>query len=720
LSIPTITLLFAFLVNLGLGLLVYIKATSYKRVNIIFAILAWSAAGWAFSFFLVYLFTDNPLKLFFGRMGFATSSIISTAFLLFAIIFPSEQRAVSSFKLIILSLPALLFLGLSFTDKIVFSLGSGLKMFSYGPFYPLFSFYLTGYIILGFVFLIKTYRKTSGQERLQVKYCLLGMFFTSSLGLLNNLFLPMLGISMLNWLGPSLTVIMVGFTTYSIIKHRLMDINIVFKKGTTYILLLLLLFVPSFLLILLGQKFFYGKINYLFTVMMFSVLFLVALLFYRIKPRTEKAVDQFLFKERYNYRETLGELSKAMVNILDLQSLLKKIMETVTQTMGVDKASLFLLDDEKGGYDLFESKNIKMPASSPLLRKEAPLPGYLQKMREIVVKEELAKGTNIPELKMVIEQMTSLEAEVSIPLLSKGQLIGIINLSHKFNKDVYYQEDIELLTTLANQTAIAVENARLFEDLKRSKSYIRRADRLASLGTLTAGLAHEIRNPLVAIKTLTQLLPERLEDEEFRNHFLKIAAGEVDRISHLINELLDFARPSIPKLEFEDVNSILDGMILLVSTESKKKNVHIEKQYATDLPSVKVDREQIKQVFLNILLNAIEATPENGKITVKTHSFLKPGGEPYLQVEFKDTGCGIPQEYLEEIFNPFYTTKTTGSGLGLSISNQIVRDHKGYIDVESQKDKGTSFFINLPVDQDHPRRRRVDLETQHTPFFEPR
>ena len=431
-------------------------------------------------------------------------------------------------------------------------------------------------------------------------------------------------------------------------------------------------------------------------------------------------MDYLLFKDRYNYRETLGKFSKAMVNIIDLQSLLKRIIETITQTMKVDRASMFLLDDEKGGYDLLESKNIKTDSPSLLLPKGAPLPGYLQKMREIVVKEELAKGTNIPELKMVIEQMTSLEAEVSIPLISKGQLIGIINLSHKFNKDVYYQEDIELLTTLANQTAISIENARLFEDLKRSKSYIRRADRLASLGTLTAGLAHEIRNPLVAIKTLTQLLPERLHDEEFRSHFLNIAAGEVDRISNLVNELLDFAKPSIPKLEFEDVNSILDGMILLVSTESKKKNVHIEKQYATDLPSVKVDREQIKQVFLNILLNAIEATPENGKITVKTHSFLKPGGEPYLQVEFKDTGCGIPQEYLEEIFNPFYTTKTTGSGLGLSISNQIVRDHKGYIDLESQKDKGTSFFINLPVDQDHPRRRRVDLETQHTPFFEPR
>jgi len=206
-------------------------------------------------------------------------------------------------------------------------------------------------------------------------------------------------------------------------------------------------------------------------------------------------VDYLLFKDRYNYRETLGKFSKAMVNIIDLQSLLKRIIETITQTMKVDRASMFLLDDEKGGYDLLESKNIKTDSPSLLLPKGAPLPGYLQKMREIVVKEELAKGTNIPELKMVIEQMTSLEAEVSIPLISKGQLIGIINLSHKFNKDVYYQEDIELLTTLANQTAISIENARLFEDLKRSKSYIRRADRLASLGTLTAGLAHEIRNP---------------------------------------------------------------------------------------------------------------------------------------------------------------------------------------------------------------------------------
>jgi signal transduction histidine kinase len=288
----------------------------------------------------------------------------------------------------------------------------------------------------------------------------------------------------------------------------------------------------------------------------------------------------------------------------------------------------------------------------------------------------------------------------------------MINLGRRTDHEIYSHEDIDLLSMLANQAAIAVENARLYEDLKRSKSYIRRADRLASLGTLTAGLAHEIRNPLVAIKTLTQLLPDRLEDEEFRNHFLQIASGEVDRISSLVNELLEFARPSEPKLEMEDINAILEGMLLLISTETKKKFVQVVKEHTPDLPLVRVDREQIKQVFLNILLNALEATPENGTITVKTRSFLKPGGEHYVQVEVTDTGCGIPSEYLEDIFTPFFTTKIKGSGLGLSISNQIIQDHKGYIDVESYVNRGSTFFINLPIIQDHPKRRKNDSEEQ--------
>jgi len=710
LIIPETLLLSAFLINLGFGFLVYRKTGAHRRVNLTFSILSWSGAGWGLSILMEYVIKQSPSILFWGRMSFATSAFIPSAFLLFTLLFPREQRSINTGHIFFLGLPAVFFSGLSFTDQIVVSLGQGPKMFNYGWLHPFFTIYLVSYIFIGLVVLTQTYARSVGIDRLQIKYCLLGMFFSSSLGVIANLILPMAGISSFNWLGPAFTMIMLGFTAYSIVKHRLLDINIVLKKGTTYTLLLIFLFVPSFLFILICQKVFFNTISYLFSVVIVALLLLITILFYRVKPQTEKTVEQILFKRLYDYRETLAEFSKAMVSILDLQSLSKKIIETITQTLGVEKSSLFLWDEEKGSYSLFESRNIRITGATPQLPKDNPLPRYLQKVKEIIVREELAKRANVPELNDVVNGMSLLEAEVSIPFISKGQLIGMINLSHKFSKDIYSHEDIELLSTLANQTAIAIENARLYEDLKRSKSYIRRADRLASLGTLTAGLAHEIRNPLVAIKTLTQLLPDRLDDEEFRDQFLKIASGEVDRISSLVNELLDFARPSDPKLEFEDINTILDGMILLVSTETKKKQINILKNYASDLPPVQIDREQIKQVFLNVLLNAIQATPERGKITVKTRPFRKPGGESYAQIEFSDTGCGIPGEHLEEIFNPFFTTKSTGSGLGLSISHQIVQDHSGYIEVESQLDKGSSFFINLPVNQDYPKRRTRDSD----------
>jgi len=691
------------------GIFVYLKNRS-SNVNKMWMILNFSASLWSWSLFARELSLERTTALFFVRLCYVGAILIPAFFLHFVSSLVKQVRNKLIFFIYVLSLIFLIF---DFTPLFIKDVRPILSFRYYGTpgiIFPLFVIFFISIAVYSHYILIKYFKKSEGQTRNQIRYLL----FATIIGFLGGgtTFLPNFNIEVFPF-GFYLISIYVLITSYAIAKHRLMDINIVLKKGTTYALLMLLLFVPSSLLIILGQKFFYKEINYLFLAFIFSILLLVSIFFYKIKPRTEKVVEQFLFKKYYDYRETLGKFSKVIVSILDLQSLSKRVIETITQTMGVENASLFLLNEEKEGYYLFESKNIKIDSS--LLPKGDPLPQYLQKVGEIIIREELIKQDNIPELKNVVDKMSLLEAEVSIPLISKGQLVGMINLSHKFNKDIYSHEDIELLSTLANQMAIAIENARLYEDLKRSKSYMRRADRLASLGTLTAGLAHEIRNPLVAIKTFTQLLPERFEDEEFRNHFTNIASAEVDRISSLITELLDFARPSDPKLESEDINSILDGMILLVSTETKKKQVNVVKSYSPNLPLVQIDREQIKQVFLNILLNAIEATPEDGSITVKTRSFMKPGGEPYIQIEFTDIGCGIPPEKLEEIFNPFFTTKSAGSGLGLSISHQIVEDHKGYIHVESELTKGSSFFINLPLPQDNPKRRRDDFGNHHHP-----
>ena len=694
------------MLSLLFGVFVYAKNKT-SNVNKTWMILNFSVSLWSWSLFARELSFERETALFFVRLCYVGAIFIPPLFFHFvsSLIKQSKGKLILGFYLI-----SFIFLGFDFTTLFIKDVRPILSFRYYGIPGILFPFFVVSFVgIAGYshYMLVKYFRKSQGRVRNQIRYLL----SATVIGFLGggSTFLPVFNVEVFPF-GYYLISIYVAIISYAIVRHRLMDVDIVLKKGTTYVLLILLIFIPSSLLVLIFQKLIYGDIHYLLSAFVFSLLFLVTILFNRIKPHTEKAVEQFLFKDRYDYRETLGKFSKAMVTILDLQSLSKRIVETITQTMGVEKASLFLWNEEKGGYSLFESKNIKMTASIPFLSKNDPLPHYLQKIGEIIIREELAKGVNIPEINNAIKKMSLLEAEVSIPFISRGQLIGMINLSHKFNKDIYSHEDIELLSTLANQTAVAIENARLYEDLKRSKSYIRRADRLASLGTLTAGLAHEIRNPLVAIKTLTQLLPERLDDEEFRTQFLQIASGEVDRISSLVTELLEFARPSDPKLELENINTILDGMLLLASTETKKKQINIIKNFASDLPPVQIDREQIKQVFLNILLNAVDATRENGKITVKTKSFIKPGGEPFAQIEFTDTGCGIPEEYLEDIFNPFFTTKSTGSGLGLSISNQIIQDHRGYIDVESQLDKGSSFFINLPVNQEYPKRRKSDFD----------
>lgn len=237
-------------------------------------------------------------------------------------------------------------------------------------------------------------------------------------------------------------------------------------------------------------------------------------------------------------------------------------------------------------------------------------------------------------------------------------------------------------------------------ELKQSQDTLRRADRLSSLGLLTAGLAHEIRNPLVAIRTFTQLLPERYDDPEFREGFQGLALKEVDRICGLITDLLSFARPSKPNVAPENVSDVVDNIARILETQAKEKGVTIERRFGDNLPKAWIDREQMKQVFMNLILNAIQAMKGTGTITLTSRSVSANGTRPaaeYIQIEVKDNGVGIPEENLQHIFDPFFTSKDEGSGLGLAVSHQIVQEHGGFVTVESNVGSGTSFFVHVPV-----------------------
>lgn len=715
-----ICLIFTSAITLILGVYV-VSGNPRSDINRTFGLICVFASLWCFGVLMVRLSPNKEEAMLWGKVPFFAVAMGAAFFLNFSFVFPERTIRKSISHPLVLVSPAVAFALLSLTNLILRDVQ--LKPWGYdsvhGPLHGLFMICLSLYLATGILHLLtKFFKASSPRKKLQLKYVLIGLIVAPLIGIITNGILPIVSSAQFTDIGPSSFVIFVASSSYAIVKHRLMDIDVVLQKGTAYAISFAIVLMPSWAIIMVLQNVIFGYVNYVFSMLFLLILSLSSIVFSLIKPHAERTVEQKIFGGKYAYKSILTNFGKEIVTIIDLESLCDKVIETISNTMLINEASISVLDEEKKQYILQEHKNFQgfsdQEKNSVLLSRKDPLIKWLEKNGSIIVKEEWEKRIKSPELKKVIDRMEEMESEVFIPLHAKGRLIGFVNLGKKSRNGIYSDEDIDLLETLANQTAIAIENAKLYEDLKRQKAIMRRADRLASLGTLTAGLAHEIRNPLVAIKTLIELLPERLDDEEFRRDFLAIASGEVDRISVLVNELLEFARPATPQLQLEDIPEIMDGMILLISTELRNRNLEIVKQYEDDLPQIPIDREQAKQVFLNILLNAIEATDEGGRVSVEVRTFSRKNGERFLQVEIRDTGRGIPEEHLDNVFIPFFTTKDKGSGLGLSISHQIIQEHRGTITVESRMGEGSSFVISFPTAQDRSK-EKATAERENQP-----
>jgi PAS domain S-box-containing protein len=244
--------------------------------------------------------------------------------------------------------------------------------------------------------------------------------------------------------------------------------------------------------------------------------------------------------------------------------------------------------------------------------------------------------------------------------------------------------------------------------LKRLESQIRRSDRLASLGTLSAGMAHEIKNPLVSIKTFAQLLPERYQDSDFRDTFSNLIGHEIDRIDSLVNQLLRFARPAKPHLKPMHVHDVLEKSLMLVGHRLYQKEIKLSRSWNAEVDTIRADADQLEQVFLNFFLNAMDAMKQGGELAVTTEiraaEELVPmrhanrgSSHEVLRITVRDNGDGIRNEDIGHVFDPFFTTKDYGTGLGLSVVHGIVQEHGGQIEVESELEKGTAFHILLPL-----------------------
>jgi signal transduction histidine kinase len=287
------------------------------------------------------------------------------------------------------------------------------------------------------------------------------------------------------------------------------------------------------------------------------------------------------------------------------------------------------------------------------------------------------------------------------------------------------QRDVDLLLHTARHEAIPVRVGSamfrshtgkalgvllVFNDLtalRKLEGQVRRTDRLASLGTLSAGMAHEIKNPLVTLKTFTQLLPERYEDPDFRTTFSNLVGEEVKRIDSIVNQLLRFARPAKPSLTPTHIHDVVDNTLRLVQQQLKQKNIQLIKEYQVTHDLIRGDGNLLVQAFLNFFLNAVDAMEAGGRLWVGTAlveqetnqpTFLEvPCTETRLRLSIRDSGKGIRADDLPHVFDPFFTTKSSGTGLGLSVSHGIIQEHQAVIDVESTEGEGTVFHVTFPV-----------------------
>jgi signal transduction histidine kinase len=408
---------------------------------------------------------------------------------------------------------------------------------------------------------------------------------------------------------------------------------------------------------------------------------------------------------RKNVQSATIELLKSLNIIVGLEQLLENLCARLREILGPATVYISLFDPITGRYAGVIARGpgeeraglFGFSGSNPLVR-------WLH-VNQSLLNVRLDKGVIgflPPEERVILE---SNRIALVVPLIALNRLTGILFLSEKEDDSAFTRTEVDALAMLAGQAALAVENAvmRQFQEERLKKLF--HADKLATVGELAAGAAHEIRNPLTSIRSTVQFLRKSLPPE--MHSYVTGVIEEVDRIDGIIRGLLSLSKSSELHLTRVDLRDAVIQTLMLLDSELRKYRITVLQEFTAADTTVEADLAQLKQVFLNVILNAVQAMAEGGTITVSMAD--RPDGKrddsiDVVRVTIRDTGPGIPQDALQRVFDPFFTTKENGTGLGLSITYGIVHRHGGEIDITSRTDipaHGTSVTVKIPRKADH-------------------
>lgn len=685
------------------------KSTS----NRVFAQFLVSISFWITSLAIADTSTQIEVVRIASKAAFASASILFFMLVWLAFVFPYENKSFSTKTFVGLLLPTSFFVLVSPTNLAVQSVAIkdfGAEVVS-GPLYNAFFIYAFVYLTLAVVLFLRSYRKATGNARLQLRFLLYGLVISATIGIFTNLVLVSFGVSSLGFLGAPGVLILASMTAYSIVRHKLFDIRAVVARALTYFLVIATISVVYGLtaFVLVGGYIFKdAQLSFAQQTFYALLAVLLAFTFQPIRRFFQKITDKIFYRDKYDAQELINSVGRILTAEIRLSVLTKEVTKVIEDQMRVNKVDIVVVNDK----NIYYQARVLRKDSSELELKD------LQELgKPLLVADDMTSGDRK-------DIMDKYGLRVSITLRTSEEFVGYLLLGEKLSGDIYNEQDLAVLRIIANELAVAVQNAKAYTEIQQFNKTLQAKVVAATRKLRKANedlkeldqakdefismASHQLRTPLTTAKGYVSMILEGDfgKIQPAMKEPLEQALDSSNRMAGLVSDLLNVSRMEAGRFFIDptdvDLNSEVPAEVVQLKTLAESKSVKlIYDKPAKPVPMMKLDLDKTRQVIMNLADNAVHySAPPNGGGVV--HVSLAHEGQ---DVVFKvvDNGIGVPEAQQKKLFKKFFragnaqNTRPDGTGLGLYLVKRVVEDQGGELIFESKEGKGSTFGFRMPV-----------------------